>query len=331
MSVSRIVHFSLVLLLGFAQAPVVSAGQWLEAARPMMGTEVRVELWAGDTARGRALQDAAFEEVARLDRMMNPLNAGSALSRINREAGDSPVPLSAELFQVLQRALHYSRLSGGAFDVSFASAGRLYDYRGETAPDAHLLEQARESIDYRDILIDPEARTIRFGRSAMALDLGGIAKGYAVDRAIEILSRGGITSAVVSAGGDSRILGDLGDRPRMIGIRHPRREGEFAAVIPLADTAISTSGDYERFFVRDGVRYHHILDPATGKSADTLQSVSIIAPRAVDSDALSTTVFVLGLEPGLALVNSLPGIDAVIVDSNGKLHYSEELLLNTTE
>ena len=161
------------------------------------------------------------------------------------------------------------------------------------------------------------------------MDLGGIAKGYAVDRGIDILRRAGVESAVISAGGDSRILGDLGNRPRTIGIRHPRNRNEYAVMIPLADTAISTSGDYERFFMQGEVRVHHILDPDTGRSAQGLQSASVLAPLAVDSDALSTTVFVLGVERGLQLVNSLPGVDAILIDGSGKLHYSAELLLST--
>jgi thiamine biosynthesis lipoprotein len=193
------------------------------------------------------------------------------------------------------------------------------------------LSRAREAIDYRQINLDAGARSIRFERAGMAIDLGGIAKGYAVDRGVEILLRAGIESAVISAGGDSRIVGNLGDRPRMIGIRHPRKEAEYVAVIPLEDTAISTSGDYERFFERDGVRYHHILDPGSGESARRVRSASVIAARAIDSDALSTTVFVLGVEKGLALINRLPNTDAIIVDGNGKLHYSDDLLLSTKE
>ena len=228
-------------------------------------------------------------------------------------------------------ALHYSVLSDGAFDISFAAAGKHYDYRAAVRPAEEELQAARQAIDYRAIVLDIDNRAVGFKRPGVSLDLGGIAKGYAVDRGVAILQAAGIVSAVVSAGGDSRILGDLGDRPRMIGIRHPRREGEYAAVVPLADTAISTSGDYERFFLEDGVRYHHILDPATGESSAGLQSATVIAPRAIDSDALSTAVFVLGVERGLALVNTLQGVDAILIDSTGKLHFSEELLLSTTE
>jgi thiamine biosynthesis lipoprotein len=142
-----------------------------------------------------------------------------------------------------------------------------------------------------------------------------------------LLLKAGISSAIVTAGGDSRIIGERGDRPWYIGIKNPRQQDDNAVMIPLSDTAISTSGDYERFYIEDGVRFHHILSPQTGLPVDSVQSVSIIAPNAVDSDALSTTVFVLGVEKGLALVNGLPGIDAIIIDAAGKLHYSADLLM----
>ncbi|WP_243391622.1 FAD:protein FMN transferase [Pseudohalioglobus lutimaris] len=303
----------------------------MSETRSMMGTEVSVELWATDPERGRAAQRAVLAEFHRLDEMMNPWNAQSLLAKINRRAFDDAVPVTPELIEVIQRSLYYSRLSGGAFDISFAAAGRYYDFREGRVPLASELAVAGPAIDYRQISVDSTAQSIRLGHREMSLDLGGIAKGYAVDRGIRILTDAGIESAVVSAGGDSRILGNLGDRPRMIGIRHPRKEDQYVVVIPLEDTAISTSGDYERFFERDGVRFHHILDPETGDSARKVRSASVIAPLAIDTDALSTTVFVLGVEKGLALVNSLPGVDAIIVDGEGKLHYSQELLLSTTE
>ncbi len=291
-----------------------------------MGTLIAVELWTEDAAAGKAAIQNVFAEFDRLDAMMNPWNPASELSRINREAARGPVATTAEIVEVVARAAHYSQLSGGAFDISFASVGRHYDYRAGDRPGAEQRAAGQASINYRAIALDEKAGTIAFELPGLQVDLGGIAKGYAVDRGIDILMAAGIEAAVVSAGGDSRILGDRGDRPRTVGIRHPRKDGEFAVLIPLSDTAISTSGDYERFFIEDGVRYHHILDPKTGDSARAVQSVSILAPHAIDSDALSTAVFVLGVRDGLALVNRLPGIDAIIIDGAGKLHYSQELL-----
>lgn len=307
--------------------PLSAAAEWYRESRDMMGTRVSVELWSDDPVQAEAGKAAVFAEMVEVNRLMNPWDPDSELSRLNREAHRKPVPVSEALFDVITRSLHYSRISGGAFDISFASAGQHYDYRAGVAPDSEVLEDAIAKIDYTAIRLDPRERTVFFAVDGLQVDLGGIAKGYAVDRGIDRLIALGIVSAVVSAGGDSRILGNLGDRPRTIGIRHPRKKDDFAVLIPLEDTAISTSGDYERFFIDEqGRRVHHILDPQTGKSSGAVQSASVLARHAVDSDALSTTTFVLGVEKGLALINSLPDIDAIIIDDKGMLHYSEGLL-----
>ncbi len=300
--------------------------EWLREEREAMGTRIAVELWTEDTKAGETAMNAVFTEFDRLDEMMNPWNAASELSRINREAAKGAVTTTPEIVEVIARAAHYSALTRGAFDISFASVGQHYDYREGDKPSEKERANGKANIDYRAITLDEKARTIAYTLPGLQVDLGGIAKGYAVDRGISLLEEAGITAAVVSAGGDSRILGDRGDRARTVGIRHPRKDDEFVVLIPLADTAISTSGDYERFFVEDGVRYHHILDPKTGDSARKVQSVSILAARSIDSDALSTAVFVMGARDGLALVNTLPGIDAIVIDGAGKLHYSRELL-----
>ncbi len=322
---SNILRASLLLALSWAAVP--AAADWLREERELMGTRVTVEIWSEDETRAARLAREVFAEVERLDLMMNPWNPASELSRINREAAKASLLTTPEIIAVVERARYYSELSDGAFDISFASVGQHYDYRAGKAPGEEVIRAGRANVDYRAIETDAARNAIRFTLPDLQIDLGGIAKGYAVDRGIALLQAAGVASAVVSAGGDSRLLGGKeGDRPRTVGIRHPRREGEFAVLIPLADTAISTSGDYERFFVSDGVRHHHILDPQTGESAREVQSASILAPDAIDADALSTTVFVLGVEKGLDLVNGLPGVDAIIIDGAGKLHYSDELL-----
>lgn len=315
------------LILAILLAPLAANAEWYREARDMMGTRVSVELWSEHPEQAEAAKAAVFAEMAEVNRLMNPWDPESELSRLNREAHRGPVAVSESIFEVITRSLHYSRISGGAFDVSFASAGQYYDYRAGQAPDEKTLAQAVKNIDYTSIHLDPEQKTVAYAVEGLQVDLGGIAKGYAVDRAIDAIRELGIVSAVVSAGGDSRILGNLGERPRTIGIRHPRKKDDFAVLIPLEDTAISTSGDYERFFIDDeGQRVHHILDPKTGKSSGAVQSASVLAQLAIDSDALSTTAFVLGVEKGLALINSLPGIDAIIIDDKGMLHYSDGLL-----
>jgi thiamine biosynthesis lipoprotein len=301
-----------------------SAG-WFKREEAIMGTAIVVELWADSRAEGQAAIDAVMAEMHRIDRAMSPHKPESELSRINREAGRGPVRLSAEMAALIGRAIEFSRWSDGAFDITYASVGQLYDYRAGVAPDDAAVAAARQAIGWQELLLD--GATLRFGQPGMRIDLGGFAKGHAVDRSIAILRERGIANAMVSAGGDSHLLGDHRGRPWMIAVRDPRREGGAAAVLPLQDVAVSTSGDYERFFVKGGVRHHHLIDPRTGRSPSGVRSVTIVADDGLTSEALSKTVFVLGRERGLALIESVPGVDAVVVDDQGRLHYSAGLLL----
>jgi thiamine biosynthesis lipoprotein len=285
-----------------------------------MGTAISVELQCRDRAIAERALAAVMAEMHRIDAAMSPHKATSELSRINRDAAREPVPVSAEMFGLLQRALAFSSLSDGAFDITFAAAGRLYDYRAGVAPDARALAAAQPLIDWRGLVLDPVRRTARFARAGMCIDLGGFAKGHAVDNSMAILRRLGIRHAMVAAGGDSHVIGQRdGGRPWSVAVRDPRRPEGIVAVLPLENCAISTSGDYERFFERDGVRCHHLIDPRTGKSPTGIRSVTIIADDGLTTEALSKTVFILGVEAGLRIVDALPGVDAVIVDEHGTL------------
>jgi len=303
-----------------------AASGWLAREEAIMGTAIRVELWSDDRANGEAAIAAVMREMHRIDAAMSPFKPDSELSRINREAAQVAVPISAELFGLLQRSLEFSRASDGAFDITFASVGNLYDYREGAAPGDAELAAARAAIGYQNLKLDAQARTVRFARAGMRIDLGGFAKGYAVDNGAAILRRHGIAHGIVTAGGDSHIIGDRRGRPWAIGIRDPRREGEVIAVLPLEDTALSTSGDYERFFESDGVRFHHIIDPKTGKSPSHVRGVTVIAEDGLTTEALSKCVFVMGVAKGLHFIESKPGVDAVVIDDMGVLHYTTGLL-----
>jgi FAD:protein FMN transferase len=310
-------------------APRRAAG-WMQREEAIMGTAIRVELWCDDARQGSAACDAVMDEMHRIDRAMSPHKSGSELSRINREAARGAVHLSEEMALLIGRALDFSRATQGAFDISYAAAGQHYDYRAGRRPDAHTLENARAAIGWQGLLLDLRARTLRFAREGMRIDLGGFAKGHAVDRATAIVQARGIRHAYISAGGDSRVLGDKRGRPWSVAIRHPRRAGEAVAVLPLEDVSVSTSGDYERFFETDGPqgkeRHHHLIDPATGESPRGVHSATVLAPDGVTSEALSKAVFVLGVERGLALIEKTPGTDAVVVDAQGAMHASSGLL-----
>lgn len=290
-----------------------------------MGTAVTVELWHDDAVQGRALVEQALTEMRRIDALMSTYKADSEVSQVNKRAAQEPVPVSSELFALIGKALDYSALTHGAFDITYASAGYLYDFRTGKHPDAAQLAAAVPDINWHFVQLDRAHSSVQFLHEGVRIDLGGIAKGYAVDRCIERLIHAGVPDALVSAGGDTRVIGKRRDHPWNVGIRDPRKRNDLVSVIPLENAAISTSGDYERFFEENGVRYHHILDPGTGDSARVLHSASIIATLATDTDALSTSVFVLGVEKGLQLINSLPDTEAILIDNQGLLHFSDGL------
>ncbi len=315
----------LVLLAYLAAAGGAVHAQWHQDTQAIMGTRVHVEFYAEDIDHGAELLVEVMHEMHRIDHAFSSYKEDSELSRVNRLAPLGWVDVSAEMMDLLVKARHVSELSEGAFDITYASVGRYYDYRAGKAPDPQTIQQAVKAIDYRYVELDTAARQVRFKHPQVYIALGGIAKGHAVDRGIQILQGAGITQASITAGGDSRIIGDRQGKPWTVGIRHPRQEGQVSAVLPLVDTAVSTSGDYERYFERDGVRYHHILDPSTGRSADGAWSVTILGPEATLTDGLSTSVFVLGPQKGLALINRLPGIDAIIIDPSGQLLFSDDL------
>lgn len=290
-----------------------------------MGTAIGVLLWCEERAAGEAAIGAVMAEMHRIDAAMSPYKPDSELSRINREAARDAVPVSAELFSLIERSLHFSRLSGGAFDITYAAVGHLYDYRRGVVPSDDEVARARAAVGYRGLLLDAQARTVRFASDGMRIDLGGFAKGYAVELGAAALRRFGIAHGIVSAGGDSRLVGDRRGRPWTIGVRDPRRQDGVAAVLPLEDVAVSTSGDYERYCEIDGVRHHHLIDPRSGRSPSSVRGVTVVAGDGLTSEALSKTVFVLGAQEGLRIVEALPGVDAVVIDAGGQLHYSSGL------
>lgn len=297
---------------------------WYERTEAVMGTRIYVQLWQDDAARAQQLMQQVIDEMHRIDHLMSPYKPDAQLAIVNRDAAQHPVAVTPELFDLIVLSNHYADLSGGAFDITFASLGHAYNYREHVRPDAKHQREAAALIDYKSLQLDSHKHTVAFPRQGMKLDLGGIAKGYAVDNAISLLKNAGVAHAIVTAGGDSRLLGDHRGRPWLMGIKHPRGE-QHVVSLPLSDVAISTSGDYERYFEADGVRYHHIIDPKKGDSAREVVSATIIANTATESDALSTTIFILGVEKGLNLVNGMTGVSAILIDRTGKIHYSADL------
>jgi thiamine biosynthesis lipoprotein len=312
-------------LLTLMLASLQVRADWIGDARPLMGTEVRVYLWTDDEEDGRRAMEAVFDEVQRINRLMSTYIDDSEISIVNREAAAGPVVIGDELFRLIQRSLDISVLTLGAFDITYDSVGQHYDFRLRQRPDANTVESAREYIDYRYVQLDSAADSVLFLKEGVRINLGGIAKGYAVERGIDILRLRGVRHAIVTAGGDSRLLGDRRGRPWMVGIRDPGDEQLVAISVPLVDEAISTSGDYERFFIEDGIRYHHIIQPSSGEPASGVRSATVIGPDAVMTDALSTSVFVMGVSQGLTLIATLPDYESIVIDAKDNVYYSDGL------
>lgn len=315
-----------VLAAPLAALPQGAAAEWAGDAIDLMGTRVSVELWHEDPAEGRELVDAVLDEYRRIDREMSTYRPESRVSRVNAEAASRPVEVGRELLDLVERALELSAASGGAFDITYESIGYLYDFRQRRRPSDEQIEARLDVVDWRRVVVDRAESTIRFSSPGVRINLGGIAKGHAVERGAAILREHGVRHAALSAGGDTRVIGDRRGQPWIVGIRHPRRgEDAFFTRLPLVDEAVSTSGDYERFFEEDGRRYHHIIDPSSGRPTEGILSVTVIGPDATMTDGLSTTLFVLGVDEGLELIERFDGYEAVIVDAGGELTYSSGL------
>ncbi len=317
------------VVIVFLFGNVVAANEWVTREASIMGTTIHAEVWHEDRKLAEQMAEQVLQIMEQVNASMSPYLETSELSKINREASIVPVKVSAELFGLIADSLEYSRLTEGAFDITYASVGYLYDYRNAVRPDSAQIQAKLPGINFTHVKLNRTANSVGFSVPGVRIDLGGIAKGYAVDLAIDRARELGIKNILVSAGGDTRILGDRNGRPWIIGVRHPVDRNRVIAKIPLVNEAISTSGDYERYFDEDGVRYHHIIDPKTGDSARSVHSVTIIGPVATDTDALSTSVFVLGPKKGMELLNSLARIEGIIVDADGNLLYSNGL--QTTE
>lgn len=292
-------------------APMLLAA-WVQGGAPAMSTWVSTQLPEGVDA---APVHAVFADV---ERDLNEWKPGTPLATVNAAEG-APVQVPAALLDAVERGIALGEATDGAFDITWASLWGLWDFRAEapTVPDAAEIDRRRAHIDFRKVVVDRAASTLQLP-AGMTVGLGGIAKGWALDQAARGLRSRGTRDFLLSAGGQVYAAGDKDGQPWRVGIRDPRRGADdFFAIVSVRDGSVSTSGDYERCFVRDGVLYHHLLDPRTGRPARGLRSATVVARSATDADALSTALMVLGAERGLALVESLPGVEALLVDPEG--------------
>lgn len=291
--------------------------------RTLMGTVVQLTIMDGEPARFDEAAEAAFSEISRLERIFSSYRDDSDVARINAAAGKSLVDVQPETVEVMRKALYVAAISGGAFNPAVGALGKVWGPSGEKGmvPSVSEIKKILSLVDYRFIVLEEHEKKAGLEKEGMAINLGGVAKGYIVSRAAAAMEKSGVTRAIIHAGGDMMVFQKDSKKPFSIGIQHPR-EKKLLGEAYVYNGAVATSGDYERFFIKDGVRYHHILDPKTGFPSRGTQGVTLIAKDPTAGDALSTAVFVLGPEKGMALIEKLEGVEGVIVGEDGVVRVS---------
>ncbi len=296
----------------------------VQKTEAIMGTDVTITVVAPTVTEGEAAIDAGMNELKRLDALLSLYKDSSEISRINMAAGKRPVRVSPETIEVVEDALKVSRLSGGVFDVTIGPLVVLWQMKlkeGKVPTDEEIA-RIRPLVNYRNIVIDKKASTIFLKKPGMIMDLGGM-KGYTADRAAAVIKARGIDNAIIAVAGDIWVLGHRDDgKPWRIGVQHPRDKEKTVAVLDLSDKYISTSGDYERFVIREHKRYHHIIDPRTGKPSRGVISVTLIGDKGALIDPLCKAPFILGPEEGLKIVKKA-GAEAIIVDDRMKVYATD--------
>lgn len=293
-----------------------------------MGTKLDVTVWTTDDKAADQAFDHVFREFDRLDALLSVWKDGSDVLRINAAAGKEPVKVSGETIDVLSIAHDVSVQTGGKFDITFGALADIWKFdqdQDDTVPTRAQIDQRLPLVDFEQVVVDRTARTAFIRKAGMRIHLGGIGKGYAVDRGVALLKERGFRDFMIQFGGDLYVAGTNGGKPWKLGIADPRGSHDPFATVEMTDGTFSTSGDYERAFMKDGVRYHHIIDPDRGEPARGCRSVTLVSNRAVTADALAKGVFILGPTDGMALIEKLPDIEGVIVTASNQVLVSSGL------
>jgi thiamine biosynthesis lipoprotein len=305
-----------------------TAGGIVEAMRPLMGTEFGVTIWAaaGREPAAAELITKVLGDVAELESQISSWQSDSDTARVNAAAGQLPVPVGPELYELLTISMRWARRTGGAFDMT---GGPLYELWSEaraekTLPSPEAIQSVLPHVGYQKVELGDG--TVRLTTTGMKLGFGSVGKGFAADRVADQLRDNGFTNFIIDAGGDLIVSGLHGTSPWSVGVRHPRTQ-ELLATTELTDSAIATSGDYEQYLLADGRRFGHIIDPRSGWPVETVASVVVIADKGADADALATGLFVLGPDQGIALIEQISSVEALFVMTDGQLHHSEGLII----
>lgn len=315
------------LTLFFLSLTFVSFGQITHKRKlSMLGSPFEMTVVAKDTIQGNEYIDLAVAEVKRIENLISDWIPSSQISKVNQNAGIKPIKVDKEVFDLVGRAIKVSQITSGAFDISYASMDKIWKFDGsmKEKPTEEAIKKSVSKIGYKNIILDPKEQTIFLKLEGMKLGLGGIGQGYIADKVKELLISKGCVSGIVNVSGDINTWGKQVDgKPWTVGIVNPMNKNKIFATFPLENSAVETSGNYEKFVVFDNIRYSHIIDPRTGYPAKGVVSVSVFAKQTEIADALATGIFVLGVEVGLDLVNQMKGIECIIVDDTGKIHSSK--------
>lgn len=291
----------------------------------MLGSPFEVTAVASDTIKANEYIDVAVAEVKRIEYLISDWIPTTQISEINRNAGIQPVKVDAEVFELVERAIKISQITNGAFDISYASMDKIWKFDGsmKVMPTDEAIKKSVAKIGYKNIILNQKELTIFLKLEGMKLGLGGIGQGYIADKVKDLLFSKGCLSGIINVSGDINAWGKQPDgKPWTVGIVNPLNKNKIFATFPIEDSAVETSGSYEKYVIFNGIRYSHIIDPRTGYPANGVVSVSVFAKQTEIADALATGIFVLGVEVGLDLVNQIKGVECIIVDDKGKIHSS---------
>jgi len=306
--------------------------QLYKQAMKLMGNRFEITVVAGDETWAKQMINAAVSEIQRIEALLTTFNNNSETNRINEQAGIAPVPVSREVWQLVQRSLRISSITQGAFDITYGSVDKRlwnFDKTMKALPDAAVAKKMVRLINYRNVIVNEQRGTVFLKEKGMRIGFGGIGKGYAAEKAKQVLQQLGVKSGIVNASGDLTAWGlQPDDKPWTVGIAHPDLAGLPFSYLNISDMAIATSGNYEKYIMVDGKKYSHTIDPRTGLPVTGIKSVSIICANAEMADAMATPVTIMGIEAGLFMINQLKGIGCIIIDDNNRIFTSKNIHLH---
>ncbi|MBE9576673.1 FAD:protein FMN transferase [Flavobacterium proteolyticum] len=318
----------LLILLLLATQSLSFGQQIFKKKQSLLGSPFEITVVAKDSVQGNLFSDLAIAEVKRIENLISDWIPTSQISKVNQNAGISPVKVDKEVYDLVDRATKISKLTSGAFDISYASMDRIWKFDGsmKEMPTPEEIKKSVEKVGYQNIILNPNDTTIFLKNKGMKLGLGGIGQGYIADKIKVLLQEKGCNSGLVNVSGDINTWGKQPNgNPWTVGIVNPMNKNKVFATFPLDDSAVETSGSYEKYVTFNGKRYSHIIDPRTGYPATGIISVSVFTKQTELADALATGIFVLGVEVGLDLVNQLKGVGCIIVDDKGGIHVSKNI------